>query len=77
MLAGGISSLINGGMVPLYSIAFGNILDLLSDVIANESEINYYCWYFFVIAVVASSTAFLYNFSFGMVGDRVVFDMRI
>ena len=64
-------------MVPLYSIAFGNILDLLSDVIVNEDEINYYCWYFFIIAVVASSTAFLYNFSFGMVGDRVVFDMRI
>ena len=64
-------------MVPLYSIAFGNILNLLSDVVKNESEINYYCWYFFIIAIVASSTAFLYNFSYGMVGDRVVFDMRM
>jgi len=35
VLAGGISSLINGSTVPLYSIAFGNILNLLADVTAN------------------------------------------
>ena len=27
--------------------------------------------------MIASSTAFFYNFSFGMVGDRVVYDMRV
>jgi hypothetical protein len=36
VLIGGISSLINGGVIPIFTIAFGNILHLLNDVIANE-----------------------------------------
>jgi hypothetical protein len=64
-------------MAPIFSIAFGNILSLLNDVTANDGEINYYCFFFLLIAVVASTTAFLYNFSFGVVGDRLVFDMRL
>ncbi len=77
VLTGAISSLVNGGMAPIFSIAFGNILSLLNDVTANDGEINYYCFFFLLIAVVASTTAFLYNFSFGVVGDRLVFDMRL
>ena len=77
VFTGAIGSLVNGAMIPLFSIAFGNILVLLQDVVSNESKINYYCLFFLVTALVASSTAFLYNFSFGMVGDRVVFDMRM
>lgn len=61
----------------MFSIAFGSILVLLSDVKANNDEINTYCWYFLIIALVGSLTAFLYNFNFGVVGDRVVFDMRM
>jgi ATP-binding cassette, subfamily B (MDR/TAP), member 11 len=77
VMLGGLSCLLNGCMVPFFSVAFGNILELLSDVGRNEAEIDYYCWYFLLLAVVGSSTAFLYNFSFGMVGDKIVFHMRM
>ena len=36
LLAGGLSSLINGGIVPTFSIAFGSILALLGDVETNN-----------------------------------------
>jgi ABC-type multidrug transport system fused ATPase/permease subunit len=61
----------------MFSAAFGSILALLSDVEANNDVINTYCWYFLIIALIGSLTAFLYNFNFGVVGDRVVFDMRM
>lgn len=35
LITGAIGSLINGGVIPLFTIAFGNILGLLSDVVAN------------------------------------------
>ena len=69
--------MINGAVIPFFSVAFGNILSLLNDVEGNNDEINLYCWYFLGIALVAAATAFLYNFNFGIVGDRVVFDLRI
>lgn len=36
LIIGGLSSLINGAVVPFFSVAFGNILGLLNDVVANE-----------------------------------------
>jgi hypothetical protein len=35
VIIGGVSSLIHGGVIPIFSIAFGNILSLLTDVLAN------------------------------------------
>lgn len=35
------------------------------------------CIYFLVIALGATLTAFLYNFCFGVVGDRLVHDLRV
>lgn len=35
LVTGALGSLINGGVIPLFTIAFGNILGLLTDVIAN------------------------------------------
>lgn len=35
LVMGGLSSLINGALAPVFSVAFGNIMALLNDVIAN------------------------------------------
>lgn len=35
LITGAIGSLINGGVIPLFTVAFGNILGLLTDVVAN------------------------------------------
>jgi ABC-type multidrug transport system fused ATPase/permease subunit len=77
LIGGALSSLVNGAVIPLFTIAFGRILQLLNDVVANEDEIDEYCLYFFIIAIVGSVTAFLYNFNFGIVGDKLVYDLRI
>jgi hypothetical protein len=40
VVIGAVGSLANGMVVPFFSIAFGTILALLNDVVANESEID-------------------------------------
>lgn len=35
VVTGAVASLVNGGIAPIFSIAFGNILSLLNDVTAN------------------------------------------
>lgn len=77
MIIGAISSLVNGLVVPFFSLAFGKILNLFADVKNNETEIDRYCLYFLVIAIGSALSSFLYNLSFGIVGDRLVYDLRL
>lgn len=76
VVIGALCCLVNGGVIPMFTIAFGNILALLSDVQKNQAEINQFCIYFLVVAIMGSLTNFTYNFCFGVVGDRLVLDLR-
>jgi len=53
------------------------VLNLLYNPILNSGKIDQYCLLFLIVAVGAGLTNFLYTFSFGVAGERLVFKLRV
>eukprot|EP00919_Chromeraceae_sp_WS-2016_P055358 GHVR01131587.1.p1 GENE.GHVR01131587.1~~GHVR01131587.1.p1 ORF type:complete len:154 (+),score=12.42 GHVR01131587.1:1850-2311(+) len=77
LLCGCLTALLCGFTWPLFNIAFSNILPLLASAETNGDQINNYCLLFLGIALLGGFANFAYQASFGIVGERLVYDLRI
>lgn len=67
-MIGTFSALAYGGISSLYSLAFSNILALMSRAEEKSTEIDNYCLLFLAVAVFGGFTSFFYQFNFGLAG---------
>lgn len=78
MLAGAVGSAIQGTMIPLYAIMFGEVLGSLST--ADEAEAreqgNYYAVLFLIIGIVAAVSMFVQAYMFALSGEILTSRLR-
>lgn len=76
ILVGALAAMINGAVFPIFNVAFSNIIAYLAIAEQKSEEINIYCLVFLGVAVSGGICTFLYQLSFGITGERLVFSLR-
>jgi uncharacterized membrane protein len=67
LLVGGILSALGAGLVwPFFNYIFSGILALMMSPLENNDELNMYCLYMFLVAILAGTFTMLYSFAFGL-----------
>lgn len=77
MILGVFSALANGLTWPFFNIAFSSVIALMNDAVNHSDEIDNYCLLFLLVAVVGATATFSYTFNFGVVAERLVYDLRV
>ncbi|XP_062302785.1 bile salt export pump-like [Osmerus eperlanus] len=78
MVVGTIGAAINGGVNPVYSLLFSQILATFSvlDPVAQKKEINGICMFFVVVGVVSFFTQMLQGYAFSKSGELLTSRLR-
>uniref|UniRef100_A0AAX7UMC8 Bile salt export pump n=1 Tax=Astatotilapia calliptera TaxID=8154 RepID=A0AAX7UMC8_ASTCA len=78
MLFGSIGAAINGGVNPVYSLLFSQILATFSvqDPVAQRKEINSICLFFVVVGIVSFFTQLLQGYAFSKSGELLTRRLR-
>lgn len=78
MLFGTIGAAINGGVNPVYSLLFSQILATFSviDPVAQRKEINGICLFFVVVGLVSFFTQMLQGYAFSKSGELLTSRLR-
>ncbi|XP_063322121.1 bile salt export pump-like isoform X1 [Pelmatolapia mariae] len=78
MLFGSIGAAVNGGVNPVYSLLFSQILATFSvqDPVAQRKEINSICLFFVVVGIVSFFTQLLQGYAFSKSGELLTRRLR-
>ncbi|XP_056590670.1 bile salt export pump [Triplophysa dalaica] len=78
MLFGSIGAAVNGGVNPVYSLLFSQILATFSmtDPVAQRREINGICLFFVLVGVISFFTQMLQGYSFSKSGELLTRRLR-
>uniref|UniRef100_A0A8B9KLI3 Bile salt export pump n=1 Tax=Astyanax mexicanus TaxID=7994 RepID=A0A8B9KLI3_ASTMX len=78
MFFGSIGAAVNGGVNPVYSLLFSQILATfsMSDPIAQRREINGICMFFVLVGVISFFTQMLQGYSFSKSGELLTRRLR-
>uniref|UniRef100_A0AAX7T9E2 Bile salt export pump n=1 Tax=Astatotilapia calliptera TaxID=8154 RepID=A0AAX7T9E2_ASTCA len=77
MLFGSIGAAINGGVNPVYSLLFSQILTFsVQDPVAQRKEINSICLFFVVVGIVSFFTQLLQGYAFSKSGELLTRRLR-
>ncbi|XP_063889978.1 ATP-dependent translocase ABCB1-like isoform X2 [Scylla paramamosain] len=78
MLAGALGSAIQGTIVPLYAIMFGEVLGSLStaDEVEARKQGDYYAVLFLIIGLIAAVSMFVQAYMFALSGETLTSRMR-
>ncbi|XP_023668914.2 bile salt export pump-like isoform X2 [Paramormyrops kingsleyae] len=78
MLFGSIGAAVNGGVNPMYSLLFSQILSTFSmpDMVAQRKEIDGICLFFALVGLVSFFTQLLQGYSFSKSGELLTRRLR-
>lgn len=78
MVAGVVCSIIQGCLLPVYAVIFGDFLGTLAinDRDTAQGEANKYAIYFLVLGLVAGVSMFFQMFSFSIAGEALTSRLR-
>ncbi|XP_072516995.1 bile salt export pump isoform X2 [Salminus brasiliensis] len=78
MVFGSIGAAVNGGVNPVYSLLFSQILATfsMSDPLAQRGEINGICMFFVLVGVISFFTQMLQGYSFSKSGELLTRRLR-
>ena len=84
---GSLCAIINGVTFPAFSYILSNLMGIMSKLGSDpryadqqeqiKKDIDLYCIAFGGVALLGGLTTFCYHFSFGMVGDSIVYRLRL
>lgn len=77
LLIGALGALASGMVWPFFNYLLSGILELMMRPLENNDELNLYCLFFEVVAVVAGGMTLLYTFAFGLSRERLVYNIRM
>ncbi|XP_066503109.1 bile salt export pump-like [Hoplias malabaricus] len=78
MVFGSVGAAVNGGVNPVYSLLFSQILATfsMSDPVAQRKEINGICMFFVVVGLISFFTQMLQGYSFSKSGELLTRRLR-
>ena len=76
-MIGVLGTLVSGLTWPFFNYVFSGMLSLMMDPVTNNDQLNMYCVYFVIVAIVSSIGTATYMFTFGMASENLVYTVRM